>query len=207
MKKIFLFSCLIIFLASCATTSPFQGRIVYKYQYLDKSGKNVSDQMKEMDIEQRYYINPANYKSYNQNGELTQLYNSKSNKYFYSVGMELESIDASTPSPKNFMAQDKKGEEKILDHQCKKLLVSSESGSVLYYYDKAVKVNPAPFIKHRFGNWSQYLSKTKGALPLKFILTNKEGSLVATAIEIKSMTLLDEEFEVQRALRKNSLKK
>ncbi len=202
MKKIFLFFCSIIFLASCATTSPFQGRIVYQYQYLDKSGKNVSDQMKEMDTEQRYYINPANYKSYNQKGELTQLYNSTSNKYFYSVGMELETIDASTPSPKNFFAEDKKGEEKILDHPCKKLLVSSELGSVLYYYDKTVKVNPAPFMKHRFGNWSQYLSKTKGALPLKFILTNKEGTLVATAIEIKSMTLLDEEFEVQRALRK-----
>lgn len=207
MKKLFLFFCSIVFLTSCATTSTFQGRIIYKYQYLDKSGKNITDQVKEMDTEQRYYINPANYKSYNQNGELTQLYNSISNKYFYSVGMELESIDASTPSPKSFSVQDKKGEEKILNHTCKKILVTTEVGSVLYYFDKNVKVNKAPFMKHRFGNWSQYLSKTKGALPLKFILTNKEGTLVATAIEIKLMTLSNEEFEVQKALRKNNQKK
>ena len=202
MKKLFVFLASIFFLASCVTTTTFQGKIVYKYQYLDKQGKNISDQIKEADTEQQYYINSANYKSYNQNGELTQLYNSKSNKYFYNVGMELESVDASTPLPKNFSVQDKKGEEIILDRHCKKILVSSESGSVLYYFDKNLKVNLSPFMKHRFGNWNRYLSKTKGALPLKFILTNKDGTLVATAVEIKSMTLPDEEFEVQKALRK-----
>jgi len=172
-------------------------------QYVDKQGKDITTQLKkEGGNEEHYFINASNYKSLNERNELTQLYNSSTNTCYLSVGMELEKIDASVNFPKTFKATFKHKTELILDYECKSLLVASEIGTVTYYYSKKVKVNPTPFSKHRFGNWGNYLKKTKGALPLKFIVESKDYTLTATAVKVQRQKLENAAFDVTKILNK-----
>lgn len=181
----------------------FEGKILYKYQYIDKQGKDITSRMKlEGDVEQHYFINLKNYKSKNQNDQLTQLYNSATNKYYYNLGLELEEVDAGKEFPKSFQSKSLPDKQTILDMPCKSLLMKSEVGSTTYFYSKKVKVNPTPFSRHRFGNWNSYLSLTKGALPLKFVIVFDQYTLTATAVEVTRMKLDDKEFEVMGALKK-----
>jgi hypothetical protein len=192
----------LILFASCSKNY-FEGKILYEYQYTDKQGNDITNRMKqEGDVEQHYFINPRNYKSKNQKGQLTQLYNSSTNKYYYNLGLELEEVDAGKEFPKSFESKSLPGKQIILDMPCKSLLIRTEVGSTTYFYSKKVKVNPAPFSKHRFGNWNSYLSLSKGALPLKFVVTFDRYTLTATAVAITPLKLPDKEFDVRKALEK-----
>jgi hypothetical protein len=202
MRRIILLFAVSFALINCSKSS-FQGKILYRYQYLDKQGKDVTNQMKQDgDTEQHYFINPANYKSFNQRNELTQLYNSSTNMYYFNVGLELQHIDASKAFPKEFKATMKTGKQPILGYSCNTLLVDSEVGPTTYFYNKKIKVNPNPFSRHRYGNWSNYLLKTKGALPLKFIVVSKYYTLIATATEVTPLKLEDKEFDLKNVLNK-----
>jgi len=195
----------VVLLCIFASCSPnyFEGKILYRYQYKDKEGNDITDKIRiDQDLEQHYFINPLNYKSKNEKGQLTQLYNSATNKYYYNVGLELEEVSGAKEFPKTFKSTKLPGKLTILDRSCQALLVTSEVGSTTYFYSKKVKVNPAPFSKHRFGNWNSYLSITKGALPLKFVVAFDRYTLIATAVEVTPMRLSDSSFEVKRALEK-----
>jgi len=207
MKKILAANvgCFIVLLGLFASCSPnyFEGKILYKYQYKDKEGNDITEKMKiGKDLEQHYFINPHNYKSKNEKGQLTQLYNSATNKYYFNVGLELEEVSGAKEFPKTFKSTKLSEKLTILDRSCQALLVTSEVGTTTYFYSKKVKVNPAPFSKHRFGNWNSYLSITKGALPLKFVIVFDRYTLIATAVEVTPMRLSDSSFEVKRALEK-----
>lgn len=192
----------LIAITSCSKNY-FEGKILYKYQYLNKEGKDITDRMKEVGgAEQHYFINARNYKSKNEKNQLTQLYNSTTNQYYFNVGLELEMVDAAKEFPKKNDPKLLKGKQTILDVPCSSLLVTSEVGSTTYFYSKKIKVNPIPFSKHRFGNWNNYLKLTKGALPLKFVVVFDQYTLTATAVQVIRMKLNDEEFEIKKALLK-----
>ncbi len=193
---------LTVLITSCSKNY-FQGQIVYRYQYIDDNGNDITERMKkEEDAEQYYFINPKNYKSKNEKGQLTQLYNSSTNQYYYNVGLELQKVDAATEFPKSYQSRFRREVQTILDLPCKSFWMKSEAGETTYFYSEKIKINPAPFAKHRFGNWNLYLKQTNGALPLKFVVQNIGYTLFATAVKITPMKLSNEEFELKRALAK-----
>jgi len=192
----------LITLASCSKKY-FEGKILYKYQYLDKEGKDITDRMKTVGgAEQHYFINARSYKSKNELNQLTQLYNSATNVYYFNVGLELEKVDAAKEFPKKNESKLLNDKQTILGILCQSLQMISEVSSTTYYYRKKIKVDPGPFSKHRFGNWNNYLSMTKGALPLKFTVAFDSYTLTATAVSITPLQLSDSEFEVKKALEK-----
>ena len=197
------FYLLIAITCSSCSQHYFEGKILYNYQYLDKEGKDITDRMKEVGgAEQHYFINARNYKSKNEKNQLTQLYNSATNQYYFNVGLELQMVDAAKEFPEKNESKPLKGKQAILDIPCRSLQVISEVGVTTYFYSKKIKVDPGPFSKHRFGNWNNYLSMTKGALPLKFIVAFERYTLTATAVKITPMKLSDAGFEVKLALEK-----
>lgn len=192
----------LILLSGCSKNY-FEGKILYQYQYLDKQGKDITTQIKSNeDAEQHYFINAHNYKSKNERGELTQLYNASTNQYYFNVGLELQVVDAAKEFPKEFQFKAQPEKQTILGRPCRSLLMTSEIGPTTYFYSKKVRVNAEPFSKHRFGNWNRYLNETKGALPLKFVMVSERYTLVATAIQVTPMKLADDDFEVKKALAK-----
>jgi len=202
MKKILLILLLLPSLDTFSQEKDFQGFILYKYEFIDSSGNDITDQLKEkFGLEQHYYINFTNYKSYNEKGEITQLYNSKSNKYFFRSGNQIRSVDASLEFPKLFEVENLKETEAILGYECKSLKVKSENGETIYFFNSAIKVNPDTFKRHRFGSWSNYLRASNGALPLKFEVIKEGYTWKATAILIEEKKLKDDDFEIEKILK------
>jgi hypothetical protein len=201
-KRIILVFSVCIILSGCSKKY-FEGKILYRYQYLDHQGNDITPRIKQHeDTEQHYFINLRNYKSLNEKGELTQLYNSSTNQYFFKVGLELQKMDGSTPFPKTFKAQAQQEKETILGYPCKSISVIDETGRTTFLYSRRIKINTAAFSKHRFGNWNNYLGLTKGSLPLKFIVVHTNYTLVATASGVTPMKLADEAFDLATILHK-----
>lgn len=180
----------------------FEGYILYAYQYLDASGKDITLSMgAENGMEQNYYIDSRNYKGIDEKGQLSQLYNSKSNTYFFQQGSKIRSFPGSTEYPKEFKYNFSKETLTVVGYQCNSVVVSTESGQTTYFYNNSISVNINNFENHRFGNWNNYLKATNGALPLKYIVKQKDFTLIATAVQVEQRNLDDSEFNIDKILK------
>jgi hypothetical protein len=79
----------------------FQGKITYNIQYLDSLGNELNAESLKKDKKMYYFISGGNYKSLNEKGEITQLYNSSSNKYFFNYQGQIQAMNASLEFPKS----------------------------------------------------------------------------------------------------------
>lgn len=190
---------------SCAVlgqSSNFQGFILYKYEFKDLKGNDITDKMAvDYGSEQHYYINLKNYKSLNQKQELTQLYNSESNKYYFQMGNEIRVIDASLEYPKTSRHSRSEETLTLLGKDCKSIIVKGDDDETIYFFSGEIAVDVPTFSKHRFGGWSEYLKTSNGALPLKFIVKKKEYTWTATAIEVRMEEYPNSDFDIQVILK------
>ncbi|MBO6794077.1 MAG: hypothetical protein JJ895_09205 [Balneolaceae bacterium] len=195
-----LYSCVVL-----AQDSNFTGKIVYEYTFINpETGVDVSDMMAEQyGREQHYFINEHSYKSYDENGTFKQLYNSANNLYYFVLGDQVMKMEASNATANEITITQFDETETILGYECKKLIVKTESSETEYWYAPKLSVNQTVFSKHKFGEWSNYLEATNGALPLKYII--KKGDFVwttfATSIEI--MSFKDDDFDIENELESN----
>jgi hypothetical protein len=58
-----------------------------------------------------------------------------------------------------------------------------------------LSIDPTDFVNHKFGNWYEYVSRTK-AIPLKSIVDNAQFILENVAIEVTPMKLDKTLFEL-----------
>jgi hypothetical protein len=202
MRKIsLLLICIIALFAFKQPTDFFTGKIIYKYQFTDAKGNDITGAMAEFTgKEQHYFINGRNYKAYDEKGNLQQLYNSDSNSYYQiAKNKSGQKIDASIPTSKIFTLNKLDIKEEIAGYTCSAIEVITDDATTTYFYTPSVKVSPAVYQKHNFGEWNKVLQATDGALPLKFKMINKKmGSIVwvSTAIQISKQKLPDNLFEL-----------
>lgn len=215
MKYTILIKLLLVTILGCSSSEPaintdstnkidFSGKIVYQYDFRDtKSGNNITDQLSGIiGSEQHYFMNSKNYKAFDEDGNLVQLYNAESNKYYFPNpnSGEIMEIDGSVMMSEIISVTKLEGTETILGMTCKILVVTTNTDETTYFYSDEIAVDPSNFSQHKFGGWSEYMKASNGALPLKYTLKNKQYTWTATAVEISKMELSNEEFELKKVL-------
>lgn len=163
--------------AICGQDSSFVGRIIYDFSFTStETGLDItSDVSPFLGSKQHFYIDGCNYKSYNQDGILTQLYNCGTNNYYYvnPSTQEVIEVDAKERLSNLQHIQHLPVEETVLGFTCKKVKIFTDKDTTTYWYSSAIKVPYENFKDHHYGHWAAYLVETKGALPLKYISRSK----------------------------------
>ena len=76
----------------------------------------------------------------------------------------------------------------ILGHKCDELILTCKTGIQKFYFSSKLKVDPALYANHKFGNWNEIIAKSN-SLPLKIIIDNHQFALESIAKEIKPMVV------------------
>jgi hypothetical protein len=198
MKGIKLFALLLI-TASVSYGQNFEGKVIYKNDYKSKI-PNVPDAQlsAKMGTTLEYFFKEGNYKS-STNGTFLQwqLYVNKDNKLYSKMSNSATLLwnDGAANTDEVTDVQINKDATEILGFKCDELILTCKSGVQKYYYNSKIKVDPKLFEKHKFGNWSEVISRTN-ALPIKMIIINPQFSVESLATEIVSMKLHDKMFEL-----------
>lgn len=190
-----------ILLTTCsfAFGQTFEGKIVYQNEYKSKIANVSNEQFNTMmGTKQEYFIKGGNYKSV-ANGTFLQwiLYINKDNK-LYSKLSNAESIfwnDGAVSKDQITKTEINKGVVTILGNLCDEIIFTTSAGSEKYYFNAKVGVDPKILENHKFGNWSEFVSKSK-ALPLKVVVDNQQFIMESVALEIVAMKLDDKLFEL-----------
>jgi hypothetical protein len=182
-----IFRILVLFLSITSFSQNFKGEIVYANTYKSKNPQVTNEQWNLMiGTTQRYLTQDGNYKSIT-NGKLLQwqLYINKDNK-LYNKMSNSETIywnDGSIQGDEIINIEINKNVEKILNLLCDEVILVCKSGVQKYYFNSSLSVEPNIFINHKFGNWYDFLLKSK-SFPLKMIIENDQFIITSTATEI-----------------------
>ena len=175
----------------------FEGYIIYRYNYYSPEGEDITKEMlAENDSVQHYYINSENYISFGQNQNFQQLYNSKTNRYFFPREGNIMFLDASDSFGKKYSFEDLPEEKLIMGMNCKGVEVKNDEESTLYFYSEDIKVNPEPFKNHILGGFGPYLMETGGCLSLQIISKKRDFIMVMTAEFIQEIELPEDGFDI-----------
>jgi hypothetical protein len=198
MKKMLLAVSVLLCSFTRAADGPwFSGKIVYHNSFATLDGKDITDKLSPMfGNENAYYISGDNYKAYTEKKQMLELYNGNTNKfYFFMNGQAAPVIDAATSIPGAVVKQ-LAAKAVIAGYACQSLQIDSEGGTTVYCYSPKLRVDPERFSKHQMGDWYTYLKASKGALPLRITLTNRQKGFVTTseATSVQAMPLAAAEF-------------
>ncbi len=179
--------------------SNFTGKIGYKYSFTDLDGKDItSNKGSELGFEQYYFVSDSNYKSYDEENNITQLYDSRSNTYYgFWKDKTSQRIDALYRSSQQYIITKLDKKETILGYKCKAIRVETDNASTVYYYSPQFKIDIKGFAKHNFGDLNKYLETTDGALALKYVITYPKEGFIWTILaeKVTPMKLEAKDFE------------
>jgi hypothetical protein len=194
------FTFLLIVLSVLAGYSQtFEGEIVYQNTYKSHIPSLSDQQLTDMiGSRQEYYIKKGNYKTVtNGNYAQWQLYVNSDNK-LYSKVINTDTLlwnDGSVNNDEVLSFTLNKNAINILGYDCDELILTCKSGIQKYYFNSKISVDSKLYKNHRYGNWSEYLSKSN-ALALKMVMDNAQFSFESVATEIKPMPIGDEFFQL-----------
>lgn len=170
------------------SAQPFEGKVVYQNTYKSKI-PNVSDAnlTAMMGSSMEYHFKEGNYMTVT-NGSLLQwqLYLRKDNKLYNKMAGSVALFwnDGAVNEDEVIKSEINKGVAEVLGYRCDELVLTCKSGVQKYYFTNKLKVDPAWFTAHKFGNWADVVSKTK-ALPVKIEIDNAQFTLNCTATKIE----------------------
>ncbi|MEO5684084.1 MAG: hypothetical protein ABIQ88_15685 [Chitinophagaceae bacterium] len=198
MKKSFVFL-LASFLTLTSFAQNFEGMLLCKNSYKSKNAAVADEQFNAMmGTVQEYYVKDGDYKSIT-NGSLLQwqLYINKDNKLYNKLSNNETVLwnDAAVNGDEVIKAVINKGVTEVLGYKCDELILTCKTGVQKYYYNAALAVDVSLYVNHKFGNWYEFLSRTK-ALPLKSIIENEQLIIESVVTEIKPMKLDKTFFEL-----------
>lgn len=195
------FKILVVLLTTILTTygQEFEGKVVYKNDYKSKIPNATSEQFNSMmGTTLEYLIKGGNYKS-TTNGTLFQwqLYINKDNKLYNKMTNSPAILwnDGAVNPDEVIKAEINKGVTDVLGQKCDELVLTCKSGVQKYYFNSKLGVDPKLFEKHKFGNWSEVISRTH-SLPLKMIIDSPQYTIESIATEIVPMKLDDKIFQL-----------
>ncbi|MEP7107785.1 MAG: hypothetical protein ABI760_07380 [Ferruginibacter sp.] len=187
---------IIFLLATVISTSAvgqtFEGKITYTNSFKSKTPNMKSEQFnKMMGTTLEYYIRNGDYKSV-ANGSLLQwqLYVNSENKLYTKMANSDTLIwnDGAVNADEVLKSELNKGAAEVLGYKCDELILTCKSGIQKYYFNSKLSVDAAVFIKHKYGNWYFFISKTN-SLPLKIVIENEQFLLESTATTVTAVKL------------------
>lgn len=196
MIRLFAFLILISPLIIQAQNKYFSGRISLNIEYYDSLGNKINPSVLGLDSISHYYIWEGNYKALNERGEITQLFNSSTNQYYFKNAGQIHVMDASFKYPSTGTVRYIDGYEYYLDRKCKILEIESETGITHYYYPDDIIINPQYYQNHNFGNWNLFLNSTKGRLALNHVVKSASLTITMKAYEIEEMEFSTNDFNI-----------
>lgn len=184
MKKITL---LLLLFCFSAFSQNFEGEIIYNVTYKSANPQLKPEQLSAMmGNTQTYSYSGGNYKSA-VNGQMMQwqIYVKADNKLYSKMATSPSILwnDAAVQSDEVISAKINKGVVEVLGYQCDELVLECKSGIQKYYFNSKLAVDPALFVKHKFGNWYDFVSRAK-ALPLKMIINNGQFEINSVATKV-----------------------
>ena len=183
---------LFILISVTSIAQSFEGKVNYQNTFKSKI-PNVTDDMltQMMGTSLDYTMKEGNYKT-TSNGTflLWQLYVQGDNK-LYTKFANSNSIfwnDGAENKDEVIKSELNKNALEILGHKCDELVLTCKSGVQKYYFTSKFKLDPKLFENHKFGNFYDYVIKSK-AVPLKIIIDNVQFSMesVATFVDTKKI--------------------
>ena len=197
--RIFSFLLMMGFTSLSLSAQNFEGEIVYQNVYQSKiAGLSDEKFTTLMGTEQDYFIKGANYKSV-MNGTLAQwqLYVPGENKLYTKMSNSDSAFwDDAAINPDSVISFSlNKAAVKILGYTCDELILNCKSGTQKYYFNTALGIDPAKYMKHKYGNWYDYVLNSK-SVPLKMEIDNAQFVMVSVAVEIKPSTLDNSIFQL-----------
>lgn len=197
------FSLLLLFLLVCtlAGAQNFEGKIVYQNTFESKVPSIPEDQFaKVMGRQHEYYIKGGHYKNV-MNGTYTQwqLYVPTENRLYSKVSTSDAILwnDAGIYKDTVYGVEVIKAAEEIQGYLCDEIILKCQTGIQKYYYNTGLGVDSRPYMRHKYGNWYDYLLNTH-SVPLKIVMDNGQFTMTSTAIEVKPMPLDDTEFDLPK---------
>ena len=191
MIKIIYFS-ISLLLATTLLGQNFEGKITFKNTFKSKT-QNITDEQftAMMGDTHEYFIKGGDYKTIT-NGSLLQWqqYINADNKLYNKMANSETMLwnDGSVNMDEVMKAEINKGVTVVMGYKCDEIILTCKSGIQKYYYNSQLGVNVSLFEKHKYGNWFEFISRSK-SLPLKMIIENAQLSYEAVAIEVKPMQL------------------
>lgn len=182
-----------------ARSQNFEGKMVSRITIKSKIPGLPDERLSNMlGLSQDYFIKGGKYKSLSNGQMITmQIYDPTTNKLYNKRPNSdtLYWMDAGENEDEVTSYEIKKNAETILGNLCDALILTTKTGTTIYYYSSKYRLDKAKFANHNFGNWS-FLAAKAGALPLKSVIENKQFRLEMTATEITPMALTDAMFAI-----------
>lgn len=178
---------LLVCLGTYAQSQTFEGKIVYRNSYISKIPQLSDAQFTTlMGDKQEYFIKGADYKSVlNGTYSQMQIYNHDENKIYHKLSLSdtLYWIDAGKENDPVVSHVVEKKKETILGYVCDVITIKTKDGSIAYYFNEKLGVDPLAFQNHHYMDFDFIMKHTK-ALPLKAITETKQFRMESVAIEI-----------------------
>lgn len=197
MKKNLLAAVVVLCSFATAAEGPwFSGKIVYHNSFVTLQGVDIADKLSPvLGNENLYYISDDNYKAYTEKKQLLELYNGNTNKFQFFMNGKATVMDAHAGTP-GAVVKPLPEKATIAGYACQSLQIDSDGNTTVYYFSPKVRVNPIRFAQHEMGDWATYLKASNGALPLKFVVTDRKQGFTMTseATSVQAMPLAATEF-------------
>ncbi len=202
MKKTLVACFLLELFFASAIAQNFEGKVHYQNTFKSKI-PNVTDDMltQMMGTSLEYTLKEGNYKT-SSNGTflLWQLYVQKDNKLYtkFANSTSIFWNDGSENKDEVMKVDLNQSALDVLGHKCDELILTCKSGVQKYYFTSKFKVDPKLFENHKFGNFYEYMAKSK-ALPLKIVIDNIQFSMESVATSVEEMKIDDALFQLPDA--------
>ena len=183
--RVFGFLLMMGLISMSLSAQDFEGEIIYQNVYQSKMA-GLSDEKFTtlMGTEQDYFIKGASYKSVI-NGTLAQwqLYVPGENKLYTKMSNSDSAFwDDAAVNPDSVISFSlNKAVVKILGYTCDEIILNCKSGTQKYYFNTSLGIDPAKFVKHKYGNWYDYVLNSK-SVPLKIEMDNAQFVMVSVAV-------------------------
>ncbi|MBE7177251.1 MAG: hypothetical protein INR69_12645 [Mucilaginibacter polytrichastri] len=182
----------------------FEGEIIYTARYKSKNPQMTDAQLTAaMGAKQDYLVKGGSYKSI-MNGSLMQwqIYDTKENKLYTKMAHADVAYwnDAGVQNDEILSVKINKNAAEILGYSCDEIIMTCKSGVQKYYFNAKIAADPKMFGNHKFGNWSELISRTK-ALPLKMSIETAGFDFENVATEIIPKKIDSKEFALPAGIK------
>lgn len=166
----------------------FSGRIVYENEYQDLAGEMLYYAVKPKNW---FYIQDNNFKMYDRNQKLTELYIGATNELYRFEKEKAELVADTARPPATAWLKCLPTTATILGYPCQMLQLVRGGVSTLVFYSAELRVNTTDFSRCPVPGWYALLQATDGALPLRTISVDAQHGYTATseAIAVQAMQL------------------